>query len=118
MSRWGSAGEWTAVNEVASEKDASPSPVSGVFRGAIELSVDGAAIESGDGVVWARMGDTLTVTYYQPDGVTPISSHAVIAGPASAAEVPAGGWIALSVLAGALALAGLTRMRGVSEPPR
>ena len=111
-------GEWTAVSEVASETDPSASPVSGVFRGVIALSVDGAAIEPGDGAVRARQGDTLTLTYFQADGVTPISSHSVSVVSTSAAEVPTGGWIALSVLAGALALAGLTRMRGISVRPR
>ena len=111
-------GEWVGLVEVASETDPSASSTSNVFRGEVGLSSDAAVETPGDGVVLARPGDTLTMTYYQADGVTPISSHAVSVKSASAIDVPMGGWIDLSVLAAALALAGLPRMRGISVAPR
>jgi hypothetical protein len=69
-----SGGEWLAVAEVASEIDASASPTSSLYLGQVTLSSNAASTLTGDGAVWVQPGDTVSVVYYDADGVTEISS--------------------------------------------
>jgi hypothetical protein len=96
-------GEWVAIGEVVSETDSGAHPVSGVFRGDTELSADVSALTSGDGIVRARPGDTIVVTYFEADGSTPIATDQVQV-TAPAAALPAAGWLAVTMLAIAFAL--------------
>lgn len=127
-------GEWVGVSEVASETDAGSSPTAGLFRGAVLLSGDVAALLSGDGAVWVRPGDNVTVAYYDSDGATVIDSHQVpMASPTptpgaptstpvstSTPPVSAADWRYMSVLAGlfAVAIAWRRRVSTASRPRR
>ena len=116
-------GEWLPIFEVAGELDATPHPTSGILRGEVLLSGNPGAAAIGDGAVWARGGDSVTVTYFEQDGTTPIASHHATvdtptpadtpppAGPPPPANLPAMHWITLTLLAGALAAASARRIR-------
>jgi hypothetical protein len=105
-------GEWVSLAEVVGDGDASASPTAGLFRGEVVLSVDGSSAGDGDGAVWVRPGDTLTVTYYEQGGVEVISSHEVRVG-FPAVGLPATGPWAFGIMALGLAAAGaLRRARG------
>jgi hypothetical protein len=70
-----SQGEWVSISEVASESGPIPSAVSGLFRGGVSISTDQTAQELDDGAVWVQHGDSLTVTYFEPDGITPLTEY-------------------------------------------
>ena len=57
-------GEWVAIREVASERDASPAAASGIYRGEVMISEDAASKAAGDGKVFVRNRSRLSVAYY------------------------------------------------------
>ena len=61
-------GEWVAFSEVAGTDNAAPHAASGIFRGRVTPSTDRAADASGDGSVWVKEGDELTIAYYGEGG--------------------------------------------------
>ena len=61
-------GEWVAFSEVAGTDDVAPHVTSGLFRGDVTPSTDQAADASGDGSVWVKGGDELTIAYYGEGG--------------------------------------------------
>ena len=93
-----SDGEWVSISEVASETDADAgaSPTSALFRGQVLLGGSEAALAPGDGAVWVRPGDVVTVAY-QVAVVSPTPIP-------FATPVPATGWLYLVLLAGVFAL--------------
>ena len=109
------SGEWAAIKEVQSETDSSASPTSGLLRGEVGLSADAAAEAPGDGAVLARPGDTLTVTYYGPDGATSIATDQLQVVAGALAALPTADWVALSILAAAFALLATSRLRRGSQ---
>ena len=102
-------GEWVAIAEVAGEADASASPTSTLYLGQVALISSAAAVQAGDGAVWVQPGDTLTVVYYEADGVTQIASDTAAV---QAAPVPGLGGLALAVLAGLFVVALTWRLLG------
>ena len=96
-------GEWVAIAEVVSETDAGASPTSGLFRGQVVVSDNAEASASGDGAVWVRRGDKITVTYYDSDGATVIDTHQ--ANVVFPVPVPTTGWPTLALLAVAFGVA-------------
>ncbi len=105
-------GEWVTLGEVAGETDSSSSPTSGLFRGEVAFSAHTASLESGNGIVWARPGDTLFVTYFGPDGETVLAADQVQVAAQPPASLPAAGWLSLTLLAGAFGLLGSLWMLG------
>ena len=69
-----SVGEWVTITEVSGVGSESSAPQSNIYRGVIELSSDAKATQSGDGKVWVRDGDTMTVEVYEDDNTTVITS--------------------------------------------
>ena len=65
-----SDGEWVGFSEVTSSTNSSPNASSGIFRGSITPSAAESADASGDGKVWVRAGDSLTITYFGSGGHT------------------------------------------------
>ena len=105
-------GEWVTLSEVASETDSSPSPTSGLFRGEVALSGHVAALDQGNGIVWARPGDTLTAAYFGPSGETVVAADQVQVATPTPAVLPSVGWVAIAMLAGAFGLLGWLRASG------
>ena len=68
------AGEWVAIQEVASKADASAAPASDLYRGEVKISRDEASLASGDGKVFVRRTSRLTVAYYTAGGETRLDS--------------------------------------------
>lgn len=64
------AGEWVAIQEVASKADASAAPASDLYRGDVKISRDEASRKQGDGKVFVRRTSWLTVAYYAAGGAT------------------------------------------------
>ncbi len=62
-------GEWVAIREVASERDASPSADSSLYRGEIAISEDATSKATGDGKVFVRSTSWLSVAYYDNDSM-------------------------------------------------
>ena len=62
-------GEWVTISEVESVTSTVATSTTRLFHGSIILDEDGAAAAAGDGKVWVRDGDTLTVNYYNADGI-------------------------------------------------
>jgi len=87
-------GEWLSLSEVVSGSDASLSPTSHLFRGAVLLSVAAISVGEGDGAVWVQPGDTVIVTYYEDGGLEVVSSHEVSIG-FDGADLSAAGSLAL-----------------------
>ena len=104
-------GEWVTISEVASETDSNSSPTSGLFRGEVAFSAHAAALDSANGIVWARPGDTLIVTYFGPDGETVLATDQVQVAAQSPPSLPAADWVALTLLAGGFGLLGSLWMR-------
>ena len=61
-------GEWVAISEVMSEADSSPSATSNLFLGKVSVSSDSQMAGAGDGVVYAKSGDHVSVSYLDEDG--------------------------------------------------
>jgi hypothetical protein len=103
-----SDGEWVSISEVASETDAGASPTSALFRGQVLLGGSEAALAPGDGAVWVRPGDVVTVAYYGATGTAVVGAHQVaVVSPTPipfATPVPATDWLYLVLLAGVFAL--------------
>ena len=68
-------GEWAALSEVGS--GGASAAETGLFRGAVSLSLDASAAASGDGVVLVTHGDRLTVAYHEPSGGAIIGTDTV-----------------------------------------
>lgn len=104
-------GEWVPVRAEVSVSGVGVCPVAGLypprglFSGKVLLSDNAALAGDGDGYVWVRAGDALTVTYYDADGVTPIDAHQVGVTSPSPPPVPGAGWLALVVLSALFVLA-------------
>ena len=62
------------ITEVKAVGSTSTAPQTNVYHGAIMLSSDAKATQSGDGRVWVRDGDTITVEVYEDDNTTVITS--------------------------------------------
>ena len=69
-----SVGEWVTITEVTLVGSTSTAPQTDTYWGAIEISSDSKATASGDGKVWVRDGDTITVEVYEDDNTTVITS--------------------------------------------
>ena len=118
-------GEWVSITEVLSETVETASPVSGLFRGAVALSADVAALAAGDGAVWVQDGDQVSVSYYGSGGAV-LDTHSatvefpppsltptpVPTAPPPPAPVPAAGWLSLGVMAGVTDFVLARRLRG------
>ena len=97
-------GEWVSIGAVVSVSGVGVCPVlglyppPGLFSGEVLLSDNVATAGDGDGYVWVRHGDALTVTYYDTDGVTPVDTHQVSVTLPSPPPAPGAGWLALVVL--------------------
>ena len=68
-------GEWIDVSEVAGEADHRAATDTGLFRGDVFVLEDERFAGPGDNAVWARGGDDMTATYYEPGGVQVVDSH-------------------------------------------
>ena len=64
-----SQGEWVAIREVVSERDASPAADSSLYRGEIAISGDATSKATGDGKVFVRSTSWLSVAYYDNDSM-------------------------------------------------
>lgn len=64
-----SQGEWVAIREVVSERDASPATASSLYRGEIAISEDATSKATGDGKVFVRSTSWLSVAYYDNDSM-------------------------------------------------
>jgi hypothetical protein len=62
-------GEWVALREVVSERDASPAAASSLYRGEVAISEDTTSKETGDGKVFVRTKSRLSVAYYDNDSM-------------------------------------------------
>ena len=62
-----SVGEWIKIDEVADEGDTTPHPTSNIYHGSVVLSGDSSATQSGDGKIYVRDGETITVAFYDAD---------------------------------------------------
>jgi hypothetical protein len=98
------SGEWVSFVEVVGEADPTASPTSDLFLGQVLLSDAVAAAETGDGKVWARPGDFLTVTFSGAGGTPTIASHSIDVVETAPAPVPVGGVATLILAAGLFAI--------------
>ena len=73
-SRSDAEGEWTAIEEVVSEFDSSPSSESGVFKGDMTVSKDRSAKGQDNGVVWLPEGDRVSVAFFDERGAVKATS--------------------------------------------
>lgn len=64
-----SQGEWVAIREVVSERDASPATASSLYRGETAISEDATSKATGDGKVFVRSTSWLSVAYYDNDSM-------------------------------------------------
>ncbi len=69
------AGEWVAISEVVSEADSSPSATSNLFFGKVSVSSDSQMAGTGNGVVYAKSGDHVSVSYLDEDGNNKANSN-------------------------------------------
>ncbi len=109
-------GEWVAIAAVVSVSGTGvcPSaglyPPPGLFGGDVLLSGNVATSASGDGAVWVQANDTLTVTYYDSDGVPVDSDHATMDSTPTP-PVPIAGPLLLGALGAVFALLAAWRFR-------
>ena len=61
-------GEWSAIREVVSEVDSTPSATSNLFLGVVGVSENQGVTGEGDGTVWVPSGDRISVAYLNEDG--------------------------------------------------
>ena len=67
-------GAWVEISEVETPGKMTPSSVSNVYHGSVELTDDAREASDNANMVWVRDGDTLTVTFYEDDHVAEIDS--------------------------------------------
>lgn len=108
-------GEWVGFSEITSETNTSPDSISTLFFGNIVLSDNVSSQNTGDGLIWVQSGDSITVTYFEADGVTPIASDTTdVEIFLTPTPIPASGPMALAGLAGAFIVLLSWRLRRAS----
>ena len=97
-------GEPVGLREVAGEDDEADSPDSGVFLGHVDLSDSPDATANGDGAVYVKGGDILTVRYLDGGEVQIAEAQATVQGISpTPTPIPAAGTVASVALALSLA---------------
>ena len=120
-------GEWVALREVASERDASPAASSSLYRGEIAISEDVASKATGDGKVFVRSRSRLSVAYYdedsrvEPEERTSLSLDLPTATPSptptpTPTPIPAANTLLLAIASGAGLLMALSFFRRKASP--